>query len=48
MIEIENSRFVRVCEEIVFNNRAFYVAAFFVCTVIFGYYAAHLKMDSSL
>ncbi len=48
MIEIENSRFVRWCENTVFNNRALYVIAFVVCTVVFGYFAAHLKMDSSL
>lgn len=45
---IENSRFVRTCETLVFGNRALYVSTFVILTLVFGYFAAHLKMDSSL
>lgn len=45
---LENSRFVKTCEHLVFTYRAWYVVAFFVLTAVFGYFAAHLKMDSSL
>lgn len=45
---MENSRFVKTCEHLVFTYRAWYVAAFFLLTIFFGYFAVHLKMDSSL
>lgn len=45
---LENSRFVKTCEHLVFTYRHFYVATFFLLTLVFGYFAAHLKMDSSL
>lgn len=45
---LENSRFVKTCEHLVFTYRHFYVAGFFLLTLVFGYFAAHLKMDSSL
>ncbi len=45
---LENSRFVKTCEHLVFTYRHYYVAAFFLLTIVFGYFAAHLKMDSSL
>ncbi|CBL46539.1 Conserved hypothetical protein [gamma proteobacterium HdN1] len=48
MINVENSRFVRACEAAVFNHRGLYVVAFVVCSLLFGYFAAHLRMDSSL
>lgn len=48
MNENGNSRFVQICEDLIFNNRALYVGIFVLCTVVFGYYAAQLKMDTSL
>ena len=45
---LENSRFVKTCERLVFTYRSWYVISFFLLTIFFGYHAMNLKMDSSL
>lgn len=44
----EKSGFVRICEDIIFNNRAIYLGVFLLCTLFFGWQALYVKLDTSL
>lgn len=44
----EKSSFVRISEDVVFNNRAIYLGLFLLCTLFFGWQALYVKLDTSL
>lgn len=44
----EKRGFVRICEDIIFNNRALYIGIFLLCTMFFGWQALFVKLDTSL